>query len=161
MRDYEDGPYIVIERRRGGLVSFLWGVVVGVGVGLLIAPRPGRQTQEDLRRGVQRVRDTAGEARDTVTRTRDRLQARVESVRSEVDMRAQQAREVIETGRRAALDAREEIERRVAGLREEIEASGTPPGAETPLTPSPATSDFDVVVTEVAEEDVEGRSGAG
>src|SRR5690606_22856466 len=49
MPDHENVPYIVIEREGGGVGPFLWGVLLGAGVALLLAPRSGEETQEEIR----------------------------------------------------------------------------------------------------------------
>src|SRR5690349_9536581 len=122
MRDHDEVPYVVIERHGSGAAPFLWGVIVGAGIALLLAPRSGAETQEEIRQRVRRVRDAAEDrvngARDTVTgavtRTRDRIQDRIDSVRGAVETRTEQARDALDAGRRAARDARSELERRVA-----------------------------------------------
>ena len=117
MREYDDLPHIVIERERGGTVPFLWGALLGAGVALLMAPRSGVETQQEIRDGVQRLRDTAGGARDrvldTVDRTRTRVTDRISTVRDTLGTRAGQARDAVDAGRRAARDARTELEHRL------------------------------------------------
>jgi gas vesicle protein len=122
MRDHDDLPYIVIERHSGGVGGFVWGALIGAGLALLLAPRSGAETQEEIRTRVQRIRDGAegrvNEARDTVTgtvaRTRSRIFDQIDSVRSTLEEQADRARDAVETGRRAARDARSELERKVA-----------------------------------------------
>lgn len=118
MRDYDDAPYIVIERRSGGFTPFLWGALLGAGAALLLAPRSGEETQEEIRRNAMRLRSAAEgrvtTAREAVHRTRDRVQDRVDTVRGAIETRADQARQALDAGRRAARDARSELERRVA-----------------------------------------------
>jgi gas vesicle protein len=178
MRDYDDLPYIVIERRSAGLAPFLWGAVLGAGAALLLAPRSGAQTQEDIRRGVQRARSVAEDrveaARSTYSRTRERFEDGIESVRGGVDTvreqfenvrdrfetRADQARETLDTGRRIAHDAREEIERRVEEARDAYHTAGEKVGLGHEAPPS-GTGGPDVVVIDVAEERSEGRSDLG
>jgi gas vesicle protein len=164
MRDYDEVPYVVIERHGSGAAPFLWGVIVGAGIALLLAPRSGAETQEEIRQRVRRVRDAAEDrvtgARDTVTgavtRTRDRIQDRIDSVRGAVETRTEQARDALDAGRRAARDARSELERRVADAKHghrvrEEEIVEAPPAAPTP--------DF-FVPEELFEED-EGLPGLG
>ena len=154
MRDYDDMPYIVIERHRGGMTPFLWGALLGAGAALLLAPRSGAETQDEISRNVRRIRDTAEgrvtDARDTVTRTRDRLVDRIDSVRSTFEEQADRARDAVDTGRRAARDARTELERRVA----EAKAAAAAPSADS-------QPDVDVVVTEVIVEDSDERPELG
>ncbi len=138
MRDHDDVPYIVIERRSGGVGPFLWGVLMGAAAALLLAPRSGRETKEEIRRGVQRVRTAAEDrieaARDTVTRTKERfggrfeaVKGRIDDVRDRIEPRAERAREVVDEGRRVARNMREEVERRLSHTR----ARSTETGSET------------------------------
>lgn len=118
MRDHDDLPYIVIERHSGGAAPFLWGALIGAGIALLLAPRSGAETQEEIRSRVLRLRSEAegrvNEARDRVTRTRGRIFDRIDSVRSAIEEQADRARDAVDTGRRVAKDARSELERRLA-----------------------------------------------
>jgi gas vesicle protein len=162
MRDHDDVPYIVIERRSGGVTPFVWGALLGAGVALLLAPRSGEETQEEIRRTAMRLRtgveDRVGAARDSVTgavnRTRDRVQGRVESVRGAVESRAERARGALDTGRRVARDARTELERRVADARHTYQSAAE----RVRGAPRPAG---DVVVTDVTVEEAEGLPDLG
>lgn len=152
MADYDDLPYIVIERRSGGAGAFLWGVLLGAGAALLLAPRSGAETQEEMRRAVRRVRDAAqgrvDDARETVTgtvtRTRNRFYDRIDNVRETVESQAARARDAMETGRRAARDARSELERRLAEATSDAGAGDSRGRRARPTG--------DVVVTDVVEE---------
>ena len=164
MGDYDDVPYIVIERRSGGLEPFLWGALLGAGVALLLAPRTGRETQDEIRDGVYRLRAATtgrvGEVRDTVsgavTRTRNRIYDRIDAVRDGVEVRAQQARDALDAGRRAAQDARSELERRIAEAKESASAA-----ADSVRGTRAAPADVDVVVTEVIVEEGTDRPELG
>jgi gas vesicle protein len=158
MGEHDDMPYIVIERRSGGVTPFLWGALLGAGVALLLAPRSGAETQAEIRERAQRLR-TAAEDRvngvrdavsDSVTRTRDRIQDRIDSVRDSIESRAEQARNAVDAGRRAARDARSELERRVAEARGGYRSAPEPEieDEEPPVPPAP-----DVVITDVVIED--------
>jgi len=165
MHDYEAGPYIVIERRRGGLGPFLVGAAAGALLGVLIAPRPGAQTQREIREGVRRVRTAAEEGleatRSTVHRTRERMVQGYQTVRSEVDTRAEQARSALETGRRAALDTREELEKQATRIRETYHTAAAKIGLEDESTPVGGVGrTFDVIVTDVFVELPEERPSA-
>jgi gas vesicle protein len=163
MRDHDDLPYIVIERRSGGLTPFVWGALLGAGAALLLAPRSGQETQDEIRRSAQRLRtgveDRVTHARDTVTdavtRTRDLVTERVDSVRDAVESRADQARHALDTGRRTARDARSELERRVA------EAKHTYQSAADRVRGTTRPPAGDVVVTDVTVEEAEGQPDLG
>ena len=165
MREHDDLPYIVIERRSAGLGPFVWGALLGAGAALLLAPRSGAETQEEIREGVRRARraaeDRVGAVRSTVDRTRSRIEEQiggvreqVTNVRSQIDSKTTQAREGIDSARRAARDARAELERRVTDVRDSMAARGD-------STHNRQTGDSEVVVTDVSEERTEGRSDLG
>lgn len=164
MRDHDDLPYIVIERRSGGLSPFLWGALLGAGAALLLAPRSGAETQEEIRRTAYRLRadveDRVTTARNTVTgtvnRTRDLVQDRIDGIRDVVDGRVGQARHAIDTGRRVARDARSELERRVAEAKESYHSA-----AERVRGGAHHPPEGELVVTDVIVEEAEGQPDLG
>lgn len=173
MAEYEDMPYIVIERRSGGLTPFVWGALLGAGVALLLAPRSGEETQEEIRQSARRLRtaaeDRVNNVRDevtgTITRTRNQLHDRLDTVRSVVESRADQARQAVDAGRRAAVDARSELQRRVAEAKESVQSVTDAVRAAAPTGNSgastPPSRDVNVVVTDVVVEEAEGRPDLG
>jgi gas vesicle protein len=164
MRDHDEVPYVVIERHGSGAAPFLWGVIVGAGIALLLAPRSGAETQEEIRQRVRRVRDAAEDrvtgARDTVTgavtRTRDRIQDRIDSVRGAVETRTEQARDALDAGRRAARDARSELERRVADAKHGYRSRDE---AVVDIPPAPPAPDIFIAEELIVEDD--GQPGLG
>ena len=158
MADHDDLPYIVIERRSSGFGSLVLGALLGAGAALLLAPRSGRQTRDEIRAGALRIRDRAEDAvrgvTDTVTET-------IGGVRGEVEGRVEAARDAFEAGRRAARETRREMEIRVqevrAGVRGGVDAARhgadssrrssiieSPTDQAPPVPPVPASeSDFD------------------
>lgn len=147
MATYDDLPYIVVERRTGGVAPFLWGALVGAGVALLYAPRSGTAARREITAGFGRLRRTAehrvDEARDAVTdaaeRTRERMHEQVSSLRQSFDEQADEARDAMDVGRREATRARQDLEARVAAAKAAAE--------------DPDRVEADVVVTGVAAED--------
>ncbi len=87
MRDHDEVPYVVIERHSAGFGTLLWGMLIGAGAALLLAPRSGAETREEIRDRVDRARSAANDrvesARSTVHRTRESIEDRVESVRDQ------------------------------------------------------------------------------
>lgn len=165
MADYEDLPYVVVERR-ASTEAFFWGALIGAGLALLLAPRSGAETQEEIRATARRLRDAAegrvSEVRDrvegAVERTRTRVEDRVSAVRSTLEERTDQARHAIRAGRDAARTARSELERRVddakAAYRAGLDATRRPRLDDDGGT----VVEAEVVVTEVVVEAVpEGR----
>ena len=139
------------------MAPFVWGALLGAGVALLLAPRSGQETQEEIRRTATRLRtgveDRVTYARDSVTgavtRTRDRVQGRVDGVRDAIETRAERAR-------RVARDARSEIERRVADAKHTYQSA-----AERVRGARPPGTAGDVVVTDVTVEEAEGQPDLG
>lgn len=154
MRDYEDLPYVVVERHGAGITPFVWGAILGAGAALLLAPRSGAETQREIRDGVLRLRsaaeDRVNDARsavdDRVQQVRDAVQSRVETVRDTVESRTTQVRDAVDAGRRAARDARFELERRVADAKGSYQA-----GVDAVRGDLEPDIEMDVVVIPVAE----------
>ena len=123
MADHEDMPYIIIERRSGGFGSLVLGALLGAGAALLLAPRSGRETRDEIRAGALRLRDRAEDAVRNVT---DSVNETIGGVRGEVEGRVDAAREAFEAGRRAARETRRDMEARVrevrAGVRGGVES---------------------------------------
>lgn len=158
MADYDDLPYIVIERRSGAVAPFLWGALIGAAVALLWAPRSGRETQRELREAAERLRLAARErvddARDAVDEVvggvRQRVQEQVEAVREAVETRAEGLRHAVESGRRAARDARHELEARLAEAKREARGE-----------PATELAGADVVASEIGSEPASPRPERG
>lgn len=115
MSDHDDAQYVLIERNGGGSFgSFIWGAALGAGLALLLAPRSGRQTRNEIRARVQGLRDRA---EDAVRSAQDGVTDRIDGVRSEVRGRMDAARDAFEAGRRAAKETRQEYEYRTQSTR--------------------------------------------
>jgi len=111
MRDHDEAPYIVIERDSGGGVgSFVLGALVGAGIALLLAPKSGAETQEDLKEQAKKLR-TAAE--DRVREAQTKLEERLEGVRDGVQTRYEDVKEAVSADRDAATDARSDLETRL------------------------------------------------
>lgn len=119
MSDYDDSPYIVVERRGGSVAAFLWGAVLGAGAALLLAPRSGRETRQELADGARRLRETA---EDRVRRVQDVLTDTIDTVRRGVTDRVDAARDAFDAGRSAARETRAELERRIRDVRATYES---------------------------------------
>lgn len=111
MRNQDEGPYIVIERDSGGGVgSFILGALVGAGIALLLAPKTGAETQEDLKRQARKLRSAAEER---VREAQRQLEERLGDVREGVQTRIENVKEAVTAGRSAATDARSDLEKRL------------------------------------------------
>ncbi|HUG40128.1 MAG TPA: YtxH domain-containing protein [Longimicrobiales bacterium] len=110
MADYEDGPYVIIERRTGSFGTFVWGLLLGAAAALLYAPRSGRETRRELTDSAVRLRDKAETRVREVQRS---VNETVEDVRRQVEEGIDSARRAVDTGRQAARASRDDVERRV------------------------------------------------
>lgn len=137
MAHHEEMPYIVIERHSPGLGAFLWGALIGAGAALLLAPRSGRETREEIAASAQRLRDRA---EDMVRGVADTVDGTIRDVRGEVHGRIDAAREAFEAGRQAARETRREMESRVrevrAGVRGGMDAARRDDGASHATGPA-------------------------
>ncbi len=136
MGQHDEPPYVFIERRGGGIGSFLLGALVGAGLGILFAPRSGEETREELREGAARL---GRQAEDTLRQVRGAVGETVDEMRHGINEKVEAAREAFESGRVAARETREEMERRVREARERvragIDAARRPPEPGEGLTP--------------------------
>ena len=122
MSEHQQQPYVIVERHGAGFMAFVWGAVVGAAAALLLAPKSGRETQQDLRDGARRFREEAGERLTEVRgsveegyhKARVGVGDRVEVARDSVRERRRQAEEALKAGKEAATRARSDLEKRVA-----------------------------------------------
>ncbi|RMG45196.1 MAG: YtxH domain-containing protein [Acidobacteria bacterium] len=90
------------------LAGFLLGTIVGVAIGLLTAPKPGRETREDLARWADSAREKARE------RLGD-LQERAERVRHVAAEKGEKVKEL-------AGEAGQKVRHAVSAVRERLTA---------------------------------------
>lgn len=69
--------------------SFLFGLGLGVGLGILFAPMSGEETRNNL---ADRANDLAGSARETYEQGRDKVNRGVESIRGTAERAMGQVR---------------------------------------------------------------------
>jgi gas vesicle protein len=74
--------------------SFLAGLGIGVGLGILFAPMSGEETRENLS---QRAGDLADSARDLVGQGRERVRSTVSAIRGQAERLASKAQEATGT----------------------------------------------------------------
>ena len=107
----EDAPLVVIERDGGSNTgAFLLGAVVGAGLALLLAPRSGKETQEQLKARAREFRDVAQER---VRVAQEGLEERLGRAGEQVREQIESVRGAVDAGRRAAVDARAELQDRI------------------------------------------------
>lgn len=120
--DEDEGPYVVIEKRSGGLGTFFVGLAIGAGIALLFAPRSGVETRQQLRRRAERMRDAAenavndvtGHVQDTFEAARQRVEEKIDAARDAIETKREQVQRAVDAGREAAHQARADLERRLA-----------------------------------------------
>lgn len=144
MRNGDEMPAIIIEREGGGgsVGSFLLGALLGAGVALLVAPRSGAETQDEIRERARRLRaaaeerldDLRGEMEERLEQARAEMQEALEAVKERVEAGRESVREAVDSGRHAAREAKDELELRIeqskaayrAGVDAAREAARTP-----------------------------------
>jgi gas vesicle protein len=111
MRDHEEAPYIVVERDSGGgLGSFVLGALVGAGLALLLAPKSGAETQEELKGHARKLRSAAEERMREAQR---QFEERLDVAREGVQSRFEEVKQAVSAGRSAATEARGELEEKL------------------------------------------------
>jgi len=74
--------------------SFLAGLGIGIGLGILFAPMSGEETRENLS---QRASDLADSARDLANQGRDKVRSTVSAIRGQADRVASSIQEATGT----------------------------------------------------------------
>ena len=74
--------------------SFLAGLGIGIGLGILFAPMSGEETRENL---TQRANDLADSARDLANQGRDKVRTTVSAMRGQADRFASSVKEATGT----------------------------------------------------------------
>ena len=125
MGEQKDAPTIIIERDSGGgLGSFVLGALVGAGVALLLAPKTGEETQEELKAKALKLKSAT---KDRLREAHTRLEERLGEAREGVHARVETVKEAVDAGRLAAREARDELEKKLekskAAYRAGIEAA--------------------------------------
>ncbi len=121
----DDGPVVVVERSSGGLGAFFFGLALGAGMALMLAPQSGEETREALRGRGRRLRELAEEKVDEFqdrleegySKTRERVEKGFDSARDTVRTKREGARDALKAGKAAVHSAREELDRRLAEVR--------------------------------------------
>jgi gas vesicle protein len=78
--------------------GFLFGLGMGIGLGILFAPMSGEETRNNL---ADRANDLASSARDTYEQGRERVNRGVESIRSTAERAMGQVRSGVNEGLRS------------------------------------------------------------
>ena len=120
--DEPDEPYMVVEKRSGGLSSFLIGLAIGAGLALLFAPQSGAETRRKIARGAKRVRTAATGAvegvsekvGETLDAARERVAEQIDTARDAFTSKREHVGRAMRAGREAAEQARQDIEQRLA-----------------------------------------------
>lgn len=135
--EFDDQPYVVIEKETGSAASLLLGFALGAGLALLFAPRAGIETRRELGRGARRVQrqvhdrvtEVAGTVTDGFHQARQNVEEHIDAARQAVELKREQVSRAVEAGRVAAIQAREELERRIAETKAAYQTAGSAPGS--------------------------------
>src|SRR3954470_5410510 len=119
---YVERPYVVVERDRGGVGPLFFGLALGAGLALLLAPQSGEETRRSIARRARRaqqaaqdfVEDVSGTVADKFNDVRSTVEERIEATLDAVDTKKRQVTNAFEAGRQAARQSRGELEHRIA-----------------------------------------------
>ena len=108
----------VIETNSGCVKWFVYGALLGAGLGLLFAPKAGTETRADLSKRARRLRSEASERLDEFA---DEVETRGRQLKGHVEEWADEVADEVRDGKRAirrtASSARDDLERRLADAR--------------------------------------------
>ena len=116
--DYPE-PYVIVEKRGGGIGSLLIGLAIGAGAALLFAPQSGEETRRVIARRAQDaaqdfVEDLSGTVGEKFSEVRASVEERIEATLDAVDAKKRRVSNAYHAGRSAAREARGELEQRIA-----------------------------------------------
>ena len=119
----DEAQTIIIERgaSTSPVVPFVLGALLGAGVALLLAPRSGAETQEEIRKAARRLRVAADDRLDDLQdrigegldQARQGIRERVDGIRDRIEAGRDSVREAVSAGRSAAAEAKDELETRL------------------------------------------------
>jgi gas vesicle protein len=123
------------ETKSYGMAWFLAGLGVGALVGILYAPKSGRETRDDLLSGAQdsreylrkRTRQAADEVSAMVDKSKERMNEYVERGREAVDRGRAQWEEFVERGKTFVSDQTNRVSAAVDAGREAYRTTVEPP----------------------------------
>ncbi len=95
------------DRNGNGFLFFLLGLGVGAAVGVLYAPRSGRETREAILKGAE---EGSEKIKDRARRAREQASQFVEKGRDMLRQQKEQFRSAVEAGRQAYRDVTTEGE---------------------------------------------------
>lgn len=115
----ENREVTVIETDSGaGLKWFVYGALLGAGLGILFAPKSGEETRDQLARRARRMKEDASEKLEALV---DEVETRGRSIKGAVEDWAGDVAGEVRDGkrelRRTATSARDDLERRLAEAR--------------------------------------------
>ncbi len=129
MSDNDENPVVIVER--GGLGSFFFGLAIGAGLALLLAPQSGEVTRKELKERSKRIRSVAGETFDEM---QESVGGKYEETRAHIEDGIETAKRTVkdtkEAGTAALHSARDELERRLSRARAERQSEAAAETAE-------------------------------
>src|SRR5260221_4318396 len=117
--DYRDPP-IIIEKHND-IGTLLVGLLIGAGVALLFAPKPGKETRRAIRRTAREAGDAVrtgvdemtGKGGETLDSARERAEEQIASARSAISAKKEQVSRAIAARRETPPQPRCYLEGRV------------------------------------------------
>ncbi len=104
-------PIVIVEKGQGpGLGAFIVGALLGAGAALLLAPKSGKETQDELK---EQVRKWKGVAEERMRDAQDVIEDHIDQAREGVAAKMGDVRGAVEAGRQAAVDARQDLEQKL------------------------------------------------
>jgi len=127
MRNYDDDgvPYVVIERSGSGFVPFVWGALIGAAAALLLAPKSGAETQQELKEKARKLRERAeekagelqGTLQEAMNQGRKHVEEHYDTAKKAVGSGRERAQKAVDAGKKAARAARTEYDERITEIR--------------------------------------------
>ena len=104
-------PIVIVEKgNNAGMGAFVIGALLGAGAALLLAPKSGKETQDELK---EQVRKWKGVAEERMKDAQEVVEEHIDQARAGVSSKMEDVRGAVEAGRQAAVEAREDLEHKL------------------------------------------------
>jgi gas vesicle protein len=104
-------PIVIVEKgNNSGMGAFVIGALLGAGAALLLAPKSGKETQDELK---EQVHKWKGVAEERMKEAQEVVEEHIDQARVGVSSKMEDVRGAVEAGRQAAVEAREDLEHKL------------------------------------------------